>query len=253
MDLRSATFTSRLRYHSGMSLVEATIILMVLMLLTGVLSPSIGDFVSDAKHVKVKEDCEAIGVSVMRLMRDVGECLKFDGTERCFKENRVDILYSDGPDVNHGDVDSNAQDFSHADIAQSPLNWWYDEKGDSLEHQLVENGNRNGPQYGTPSNSVPAGASIAGPHFNLGWRGAYVSSPVGPDPWGRRYLVNSVFLSVAYDATEGQAEGQRSGGWSYDSFCLSAGSNRIYETGFANPSCLRNGDDFVYVISGDTR
>ena len=234
-----------------MSLVEATIILMVLMLLTGVLSPSIGDFVSDAKHVKVKEDCEAIGVSVMRLMRDVGECLKFDGKERCTKQNRVDILYSDGPDVNHGDVDSNAQDFNHADIAQSPLNWWYEEAhGDSLEHQLVENGNNS--KYRTPAQTAPTGYTMSGPQFNLGGRGAYLSSPIGADPWGRRYVVNSVFLATAYDATEGNGEGQRSGGWAKDVFCLSAGQNNIYETPFGD-DCLRKGDDFIYVISGDTR
>jgi hypothetical protein len=45
----------------GLSLVETTIILLILMVLTGVLAPSINDFVNDAKDVKVKEDCEAIG------------------------------------------------------------------------------------------------------------------------------------------------------------------------------------------------
>ena len=66
--------------QTGISLVEATIILLVLMLLTGVLAPSIFDYFRDAQMVKVKEDCEAIGVSVARLVRDVGPCLKFDGT-----------------------------------------------------------------------------------------------------------------------------------------------------------------------------
>ena len=36
-----------------------------------VLAPSIMDYVRDAQWVKVKEDCEAIGVSVARLTRDV--------------------------------------------------------------------------------------------------------------------------------------------------------------------------------------
>ena len=73
---------TRVMNARGLSLVEVTIMLLVLMLLTGVLAPSIMDFVKDAQWVKVKEDCEAIGVSVARLTRDVGPCLKFDGTAR---------------------------------------------------------------------------------------------------------------------------------------------------------------------------
>ena len=97
VDMRHRMTTAR-----GLSLVEVTIMLFVLMLLTGVLAPSIMDFVRDAQWVKVKEDCEAIGVSVARLARDVGPCLKFDGTGACTKTNRVDVLYSDGPDVDAG-------------------------------------------------------------------------------------------------------------------------------------------------------
>jgi type II secretory pathway pseudopilin PulG len=56
----------------GMSLVEATIILMVLAILTSVLAPSIGDYVNDARQVKAKEDLEVLGLSVARLVRDMG-------------------------------------------------------------------------------------------------------------------------------------------------------------------------------------
>ena len=42
---------------------EVTIMLLVLML-TSVLAPAIFDYVKDAQWVKVKEDCEAIAVSV---------------------------------------------------------------------------------------------------------------------------------------------------------------------------------------------
>jgi hypothetical protein len=92
----------------GLSLIEVTIMLLVLMLLTGVLAPSIVDFIKDAQWVKVKEDCEAIGLSVARLTRDVGPCLKFNGTGPCTKANRVDVLYSDGPDVTVTDLSGDA-------------------------------------------------------------------------------------------------------------------------------------------------
>ena len=246
------TMRTKLRNARGLSLVEVTIMLLVLMLLTGVLAPSIMDFVKDAQWVKVKEDCEAIGLSVARLTRDVGSCLKFDGMGRCTTTNRVDVLYSDGPDVTEPDLTgaATAYFFSSGNIA-SPLNWDRDgDRGDSMERQFTTND----AGYATPGR---LGSSTAvGPQFNLGWRGAYLSAPIGPDPWGHRYLVNSVFLAVAIDARCGGCEGDRSGGWSRDAFCLSAGPNAVFETAFGGNSTggvTRRGDDFVYIISGDTR
>ena len=86
----------KLRNRAGLSLVEVTIMLLVLMLLTGVLAPSIMDYVRDAQWVKVKEDCEAIGISVARVMRDVPPCFRLVGTDACTVDNRVDLLWSDG-------------------------------------------------------------------------------------------------------------------------------------------------------------
>ena len=56
----------------GLSLIEVTIMLLVLMLLTSVLAPSIFDFVQDAQWVKVKEDCEVLAISLARMIKDVG-------------------------------------------------------------------------------------------------------------------------------------------------------------------------------------
>jgi hypothetical protein len=238
----------------GLSLIEVTIMLLVLMLLTGVLAPSIMDFVKDAQWVKVKEDCEAIGVSVVRLTRDVGPCLKFSGSGACTKSNRADLLYSDGPDVTTNDVAGDAAaSFSGGGNTATDLNWNTDDsRGDSMQHQFVDNGG--GPAYPTPAD-LGTYTSV-GPQAGLGWRGAYLSSPIGPDPWGHRYLVNTVFLSVARDANPGTGEGQKSGGWSHDTFCISAGPNGQYETAFggnATHGVYRRGDDFIFIISGDTR
>ncbi len=240
--------------NRGLSLVEVTIMLLVLMTLTGVLAPSMMDFVRDAQWVKAKEDCEAIGVSVVRLVRDVGPCLKFDGRGTCTKANRVDLLYSDGPDVAAGDVNGAAViGFDGGANTAAPLNWHADDvRGDSMAHQFVDNGG--GPNYPSPGDLDSYGA--VGPAVGLGWRGAYLSPPIGPDPWGHRYLVNTVFLAVARDAAAGEGEGQRSGGWSHDTFCISAGPNGLYETPFggnATHGVDRQGDDLIFIISGDTR
>jgi hypothetical protein len=228
--------------------------LFVLMLLTGVLAPSIMDFVRDAQWVKVKEDCEAIGVSVARLARDVGPCLKFDGSMPCTRTNRVDILYSDGPDVTPADMVGDATaDFHGGAATATPLNWHNDEgRGDSMTHQFVDNGT--GPDYPSPGDLFAD--STPGPSFGLGWRGAYLSPPIGPDPWGHRYLVNSVFLSFANDASGASGAPLKISGWSNDSFCISAGPNGLFQTAFGGNGrggVTRRGDDFLFIISGDTR
>ena len=252
----------RFKGQSGMSLVEATIILLVLMLLTGVIAPSIADFVNDAKRVKVKEDCEAIGVTVARLQRDVGECLKFDGTKQCTKANRVDILYSDGPDVLSTDLaDEGTATYADAAVVDGILSWDRElEEGDSMEDQFV----RNFPDFPTPNLHQAAGIPTYDnqkPWFNFGWRGAYIQSPVSWDPWGHRYLVNSAFLSVAMNAKQAapyKGEGEMNGGWNKTVICLSAGPNGLYQTAFAQSptggsgGVNRIGDDYFYPIQGSS-
>jgi type II secretory pathway pseudopilin PulG len=257
----------RLKSPQGLSLVEVTIMLLVLMLLTGVLAPSVMDFVNDARWVKVKEDCEAIGLTVARLTRDVGPCLKFNGSGPCDKANRVDILASNGPDVQAADLQGAAStDFSSSAITPGSINWDNDSDalvGDRMENQFVTNA----PGYATPQQNYPASSPV-GPAFGLGWRGGYLPSPIGPDPWGKRYLVNTAFLAMASDSSNGTemplARVVRdmplptSGRWwNRDVFCLSPGPNGFYETYFggctSGDGTCRGGDDFVYVISGSGR
>jgi hypothetical protein len=249
----------RLAKNPGLSLVEVTIILLVLMLLTGVLAPSIMDFVKDAQWVKVKEDCEAIGVSVARMMRDVPPCFRLVGTEGCTVDNRVDLLWSDG--TTSGGISptsSAATDYVLAGgNASGPLNWdaAVTSQDGSMEQHLVRNDLP--VPYPVPSVLHPL-ALPSGPQMGIGWRGAYLSAPIGPDPWGSAYMVNTAFLATASDA-ESPAEGRNGTSWNRDTFCLSAGPNRMYETYFGG--CLgttrfgtcREGDDFTYVIQGGTR
>jgi type II secretory pathway pseudopilin PulG len=257
----------RFKGQTGMSLVEATIILLVLMLLTGVIAPSITDFVNDAKRVKVKEDCEAIGITIARITRDVGNCLMMYGEqmpagEGCTRRNRVDLLVSDGVDVLGSDLTSTAvtYDAPGGTTERNQYNWDTIGNRDTMVHQFVENA----PRYPTPDNLRTVGSPTGGvyhyskPWFNYGWRGAYLQSPVSWDPWGKPYLVNTLFLSVARDAQDGVREGERSGGWSRTVFCLSAGSNKLYETPFEGNTAgtgrgvVREGDDYFYPISGNT-
>jgi hypothetical protein len=128
----------------------------------------------------------------------------------------------------------------------SSLNW-DSTHSDSMENQFVTNAS---------AYVLPSGTPV-GPMFGLGWRGAYLAPPIGSDPWGRRYLVNSAFLAIATDSCDGGCiEGTALGGWSKDTFCISAGPNSVYETPIAgndHGGTNRTGDDFIYIISGGTR
>lgn len=266
------------RAQIGMSLVEATIILLVLMLLTSVLAPSIFDYFRDSQMVKVKEDCEAIGSAVTRLVRDVGPCLLNGNGPTCTLDSRAEILWSDGPPVRplggNTSVDTQWFPINGGTATHGPYNWFNDptmgpaNHGTPLAGQLVSNWSAGDPSLpGAPIyQTVTGGQAWSGPALNLGWRGAYVAPPIGPDPWGLPYFVNSVFLSVARDADLARpggpyqaAIGKRDGAWPYDVFCISAGPNRSYETMFAPNTgtgpygTVRGGDDFIYIISGGTR
>ena len=248
-----ATTMRNLKGQKGLSLVEVTIMLLVLMLLTSVLAPSIFDYVKDAERVKVKEDCEAIGTSIARLVRDVGPCLIVGSGHVCDLNHRADLLYSDGIFA----TDSTTPIALGAGVSLVSNASWNTVKlngttTDTLSDQLVTNA----PNYNTPVQNLWGNQSNPLPLFRTGWRGAYLAPPIGPDPWGHQYLVNSEFLSVATDSTVGIGEGMRGAGWSYDTFCISAGEDGVISTGFAANSGFgtnRGGDDFVFVIAGGTR
>jgi type II secretory pathway pseudopilin PulG len=234
----------------GMSLVEATIILMVLAILTAVIAPSASDYVSDARMVKAKEDVEGIGLGISRLLRDTGSaCLRLGGTTGCTKANRVDLLIS-GAGNNPKAAAGGTDDGGLTGLATDASGDWLPSafaasaaQRDTIEDQLIENDNA------TPYTPVVfTGSSLA----SRGWRGAYLADS-GPDPWGFIYQVNAVYLARATDATAGTGQGQASGGWHRDVFAISAGPDGIVSTPFNSNGQNPTGDDVIYVIKGATR
>lgn len=251
----------------GLSLVEVTIMLMVLAILTGVLAPSILVSVDDARQVKAKEDVEAIGLSIVRMVKDTGvPFLLEDGdvslATRFVINNRVDLLVSTG---NESPVATGVDNSVTANI-QTTLTWTDDLAApaptagtggvQSVFDQLVSND----AQYILPSvafDTFDPNPPVFIGRFGLGWRGAYLSGVVGPDPWGFRYVCNTAFLGTATDAPTA-GNGAHATGWTSDSFCLSAGTNNTIETNIesANGGITFGGnagaanDDVIYVISG---
>jgi type II secretory pathway pseudopilin PulG len=224
----------------GMSLVEATIILMVLAVLTAVIAPSMGDYLEDARQMKAKEDVEALGMGIKRLLRDTGfKGLRFtNGTTALTLGNRVDVLLSDGtaPTIS-GAAFASADNLTDA----ATLNWNAVTQSDSFESHLVRN------SLGTPYATPTAG------NRGRGWRGSYVNAPIGADPWGFKYYANTAFLAVATDAA-GAAEGATY--WTKDVIVVSAGADNVLQAAIGGSTGGGSGvaasDDVVFVVQGNT-
>lgn len=259
-----------LKAETGMSLVEATIILMVLAVLTSVIAPSVGDYVEEARATKAKEDVEVIGTGILRLLRDTGlPCLSSEGSaptiaDGCTMANRVDALLSSGaaPNVTAGAVVLPSN--THGNTGNASNNWPGSTSGNGVDTNPGGGDDTNVGINLTASvddhlvtnTAGYTGVSFTGggtPAKATGWRGAYLTGAVGADPWGFRYSANTIFLTVASDSATGTGNGQLSGGWSSDVVVVSAGSNGAIDTSFMSNGATAGSDDIIYVVSGSTR
>lgn len=238
---------TKLSSQRGMSLVEATIILLVIATLTAAIAPSMGDYLEDARDTKAKGDVQMLGLAVVRMLRDTGlKGLKIDAGVAFTESNRVDNLMSAGGTaaINAGAV------FASGDINGGDINWDGNDNDDTFENQLVSN---------TPGGVLASAYSTpAASNRGRGWRGSYLNVPAGEDPWGYKYYANTVFLTVATDSTAGAAEGNASGFWAKDVVVLSAGPDNTIQSNIAGSGSNGFGmatpnDDVVFVLQGNTR
>lgn len=225
-----------------MSLVEVTIILAVLAVLTAVAAPSIGGYMRDAAATTARADVEVIGSALSRMLVDTGEpwVLKNGNgggvtlPPTRATADRVDLLVSSGAipavSVARAVGTTDWDDPVGVDVVQP------------LDYFLVENtpSGALANAYRTPEN-VPGGFQ----NSDFGWRGAYLPGPIGPDPWGTRYAVNVEFLAKALGAGPS--------GNVNDVFVISAGVNQTVDTRFDRDGVTAGGDDVIFVLSGSTR
>jgi type II secretory pathway pseudopilin PulG len=251
----------RARSARGLSLVEVSIILMVLSILTAVIAPSAAAYLETSKHTRAKEDVEAIASAVDQLLRDTGMlCLSLNGTS-CANSatGRVELLVSGtvDADANGTFVDDNEPAVATTSFgatastaSSTNLNWAgganevANARRDLMDRQFVTN---------LAGYAAPGFTSGGGPKAGIGWRGAYLSGPIDLDPWGYVYQANTVFLAVASDAVDGTGAGEKRGGWTTDVVVISPGSNGVIQTAFGSSAVAAVGDDVLAVIQGGTR
>jgi len=120
-------------------------------------------------------------------MRDVPPCLKLVGHRRLHGRHRVDLLWSDGTTA--GGISPTSSASMNYTLAvgkrQRPaeLDTNITAQDGSMEQHMV----RNDLPCRTPCPRCSCPLTVpAGPQQGTGWRGAYVSAPIGPDPLGQR-------------------------------------------------------------------
>lgn len=256
------TTRSRLAPERGLSLVEATIILAVLLVLTATMAPATGAYINEARNVKAKADVETIGAGIDQLLQNVGlTCVSLaptslatpTSTAPCSKANRVELLVSGSSlSTNKPAVASAAFTAGTLIASAASVNWsgGTSEVADAWKGLMNNHLVTNSAGY-TAVNFTNGG----GPKQGIGWRGAYLNGPLDVDPWGYIYQANTLFLAVAPDATNGNLTGERLGGWTSNVLVVSAGSNGVIQTPFGATTggTAAVGDDIIYVVQGATR
>ena len=194
----------------GVTLIEVSLMLTATAALVAALAPTLS---STIRHAEIAAATTAMGDIRTQLLAILGDMsytdLTVDGIQN---STEVEMLVSDG-DVPRELVGSGSASWQRTtDLATGLV--------DFLENHLVQNQPR-----GNPANAYnPPGIATE-------WRGAYLTSPVNPDPWGNRYAVNVQFLGAPVD----------------DVVVYSAGPNEQIDSAY-QANGLTAGDDDLLVL-----
>jgi type II secretory pathway pseudopilin PulG len=265
---------SFVRSERGMTLIESSIILAVIALLTAILSPEIQGYIDRARQARTRQDVQTIGTAIQNFLTDTGE-LQFliDGSNGASNQTpptradaqRVNLLVSDG-------------DIPLLAAANSTSTLWTSIVSvsgtvDTLENHLVENVRNTAgvepkdtaKRYRNPSDIAVGGgannidfarAESGGFNAPFAWRGPYLRGPVDSDPWGNRYAVNTVFLDPTVTGALGAGLNGAFVAADYprlDVFVVSAGPDEEIDTPVAQDGAVPADDDFIYIVSPNAK
>ena len=199
--------------HHGFSIVEATIVLAVVAVLAGAVAPSVSRTLAQGRLARAHNDVQAIRTAIHNVLTEHTLFVPFTSTG-AVDGDAIEVLVSDG-DVPFTAIGATAWDDPVACCAGAVDVAF-------LEAHLVTNSGLGA----TGSYSVAAG----------GWRGAYMSAPIDPDPWGNRYAVNAEYLKSTT---------------SNDVFVLSTGPDEEIDTPFTFNGARPGDDDIIAIVRRD--
>lgn len=229
----------------GFTLVEVTVILLVLVILSTIMLPQIGGYNRLARFVRVKEDLGAICSVIKAMLDDVGEGAIFEEAGYDHPPVRTwatGLLIGEGdkPSGPDGESEGRAKwrlDYFDMFDVETATGEEISFQVDKLGNHLIANtpmgdaGNR----WRTPSDMAQGFNSL------FAWRGPYMNDQISPDPWGNRYGVNVFAL---YSPPEVGPLDR----FSSAVVCLSAGPDGNIDTDFNQPYGWTTGDDDVTAL-----
>jgi general secretion pathway protein G len=148
-------------HRSGFTLIEIVIVLAIIAVLAGILTPTLTRYVGDSRTRKAEADTRAIGAAIAMMYGDTGHWpIWVSGTATKSSDSDYNVLETaDGDDPTATDVEWNAA-------------------ADTFTDQIVDN-----------AVSYPTTGRRA-------WRGPYMEKLMA-DPWGSMYKANVEFLQPA--------------------------------------------------------
>jgi prepilin-type N-terminal cleavage/methylation domain-containing protein len=195
--------------NCGVTLIEATIVLTVAAILAAAAAPVASRTLDRAKLARATDDTKAIKTAIDNMIVEINFTpFTTNGTNG---GTTIQMLVSDG---------DTPRTLGPGGAAQwiDPVNPAAAQPVDFLERHLVTN---------TPGYN-PNGANA--------WRGAYINTPIDPDPWGNRYAVNVLHLRTTT---------------TNDVFVLSVGPDEEVNTAFTVNGATPGADDIIAVVRRD--
>lgn len=199
--------------ETGVTILEATVMLTVTAILVAAMAPLASRTVETARITRAVSDTDAIVTAIDNFITDFTSFTPFT-TTGASGGTTVQMLVSDGD--------------TPMETSASGAAEWDDPVGtsptvvDFLERHLVTNNPIGGGSYTTGTNA---------------WRGAYINAPIDPDPWGNRYAVNVLYLRSST---------------SNDTFVLSTGPDEQIDTAFTVNGASPGDDDIIAVVRRDS-
>lgn len=187
----------------GVSILEVTIVLLAISILTGAIAPAAKRSIDLARLDRAVSDEAAIKTAVVNFLTENATFTTGFTINGVAAGTPPDTLVSDG------DIPSKCNPTEGCTNAPLWTNVVDNTGGltDFLERHLVTNNPR-----GSAANDYPVGVAA--------WRGAYLNAPINPDPWGNRYAVNTRWLGTNSACVTR----------SNDVFVLSAGPDEAIDT-----------------------
>ncbi len=234
----------RLVAQRGFTLVEVSIILLTLTILSSIMLPQLGNYNRLARYVRVKEDLGALCSVLKMMLDDVGEGAFYVDAGPDHPPNRevpVGLLVGVGDIPLYGtarDGEDWRRPFSdefgeHTDGGNLAPWFWVDTLGNHLiSNTPLDSGER---RWRGPLEMRRGFQSL------FAWRGPYIADKITPDPWGNRYMANVFAL---YNPP---------GAGPHDRYasavvCYSAGPDSAIDTDFNQPHGWTTGDDDITAL-----